>query len=91
MGNELADHRALAQSRLFLQSAKSVAARVEREHRWPAKTLHSEGHRLVDALACLCRRLNHGIRPPLWVAAVLRDYGMTEREQALRDSREAHA
>ena len=27
----------------------------------------------------------------LHVAAVLRDYGMTEREQALRDSREAHA
>ena len=27
----------------------------------------------------------------LHVAAVLRDYGMTEREQAPRDSREAHA
>ena len=27
----------------------------------------------------------------LRVAAVLRDYGMTEREQAPRDSREAHA
>ena len=29
--------------RIFLQSAKSVAARVEREHQWSAKTLHSEG------------------------------------------------
>jgi hypothetical protein len=39
--------------RLFLRSAKPVAARVEREHQWPAETVLSEGHRLVGALASL--------------------------------------
>jgi IS30 family transposase len=39
--------------RLFLRSAKSLAARVEREHQWPAETVLSEGHRLVGALASL--------------------------------------
>src|SRR5882724_11292185 len=34
-------------------SAKPVAARVEREHQWPAETVLSEGHRLVGALASL--------------------------------------
>src|SRR4029077_4712668 len=37
--------------RLFLRSAKPVAARVEREHQWPAQTVLSEGHRLVGAFA----------------------------------------
>src|SRR6478609_4967851 len=37
--------------RLFLRSAKPVAARIEREHQWPAETVLSEGHRLVGALA----------------------------------------
>ena len=32
---------------------KPVAARVEREHQWPAETVLSEGHRLVGALASL--------------------------------------
>src|ERR1700730_10048921 len=36
--------------RLFLRSAKPVAARVEREHQRPAETVLSEGHRLVGAL-----------------------------------------
>ena len=39
--------------RIFLRSAKSVAARVEREHQWPAETVLSEGHRLVGASASL--------------------------------------
>jgi hypothetical protein len=39
--------------RLFLRSAKPVAARIEREHQWPAETVLSEGHRLVGALASL--------------------------------------
>jgi hypothetical protein len=37
--------------RIFLRSAKPVAARVEREHQWPAETVLSKGHRLVGALA----------------------------------------
>ena len=49
--------------RIFLQSAKSVAARVEREHHWPAKTLHSEGRRLVGTPARLvARQLNEAAR-----------------------------
>ena len=39
--------------RIFLRSAKPMAARVEREHQWPAKTVLSKGHRLVGALASL--------------------------------------
>src|ERR1039458_9116582 len=39
--------------RLFLRSAKPVAARVEREHQRPAETVLSEGHRLIGALASL--------------------------------------
>ena len=30
-----------------------MAARIEREHQWPAETVLSEGHRLVGALASL--------------------------------------
>ena len=30
--------------RIFLRSAKPVAARVEREHQWPAQTILSQGH-----------------------------------------------
>jgi len=30
-----------------------VAARVEREHQWPAETVLSKGHRLVGAFASL--------------------------------------
>src|SRR5580692_1408722 len=37
--------------RLFLRSAKPVAARIEREHQWPAETVLSSGHRLVGAFA----------------------------------------
>ena len=37
--------------RIFLRSAKPVAARVKREHQWSAETVLSEGHRLVGALA----------------------------------------
>jgi IS30 family transposase len=39
--------------RLFLRSAKPVAARIEREHQRPAETILSKGHRLVGALASL--------------------------------------
>jgi hypothetical protein len=39
--------------RLLLRSAKPVAARVEREHQWPAETVLSEGHRLVSSLTSL--------------------------------------
>ena len=39
--------------RIFLRSAKPVAARLEREHQWPTETVLSEGHRLVAALAIL--------------------------------------
>ena len=39
--------------RIFLRSAKPVAARFEREHQWPTETVLSEGHRLVVALASL--------------------------------------
>src|ERR1700676_2539936 len=39
--------------RIFLRSAKPVAAWVEREHQWPAEAVLSEGHRLVGALASL--------------------------------------
>jgi protein-serine/threonine kinase len=42
-----------ARPRIFLRSAKPVAARVEREHQWPAEAVLSEGHRLVGALASL--------------------------------------
>src|SRR5204863_7130877 len=38
---------------LLLRSAKPVAARVEREHQWPAETVLSKGHRPVTALASL--------------------------------------
>ena len=31
----------------------AAAARVEREHQWPAETVLSEGHRLVGAFASL--------------------------------------
>jgi IS30 family transposase len=34
---------ALINRRLFLRSAKPVAARVEREHQWPAETVLSKG------------------------------------------------
>src|SRR5579872_4034821 len=37
--------------RLFLRSAKPVAAWIKREHRWPAETVLSSGHRLVGAFA----------------------------------------
>ena len=37
--------------RLFLRSAKPVAAWIEREHQWPAETVLSSGHRLVGAFA----------------------------------------
>jgi hypothetical protein len=37
----------------LLRSAKPVAARVEREHQWPAETVLSEGHRLVSSLTSL--------------------------------------
>ena len=30
--------------RIFLRSAKPVAARVEREHQWPDETVLSSGH-----------------------------------------------
>ena len=56
-GKELTDHRRFTLATnidvLFLRSAKPVAARVEREHQWPAETVLSEGHRLVGALASL--------------------------------------
>ena len=54
-GKELTDHRRFTLATkidvLFLRSAKPVAARVEREHQWPAETVLSKGHRLVGALA----------------------------------------
>ena len=55
-GKELTDHHRFTgdqNRRLFLRSAKPVAARVEREHQWPAETVLSEGHRLVGSLASL--------------------------------------
>jgi len=56
-GKELTDHRRFTLATnidvYFLRSAKPVAARVEREHQWPAATVLSEGHRLVGALASL--------------------------------------
>src|SRR5258708_21889696 len=39
--------------RIFLRSAKPLAARLEREHQWPPETVLSKGHRLVGALASL--------------------------------------
>ena len=55
--------------RLLLRSAKSVAARVEREHQWPAETVLSEGHRLsVHSQAHLnkvARQLNERPRETL--------------------------
>jgi len=54
-GKELTDHRRFTLATkidvYFLRSAKPVAARVEREHQWPAETVLSEGHRLVGAFA----------------------------------------
>ena len=56
-GKELTDSSSLylgdQNRRLFLRSTKPVAARVEREHQWPAETVLSKGHRLVGALASL--------------------------------------
>src|ERR1035441_8596208 len=39
--------------RLLLRSAKSVAARFQREHQWSAETVLSQGNRPVGALASL--------------------------------------
>src|SRR5207244_9287854 len=36
---------------LLLRSAKSMAARFQREHQWPAETVFSERSRLVGVLA----------------------------------------
>src|ERR1019366_7762548 len=39
--------------RLLLRSAKSVAARFQREHQWSDATVLSQGNRLVGALESL--------------------------------------
>src|SRR5437868_15142111 len=49
--------------RIFLRSAKPVAARVEREHQWPAETVLSKGHRLVGPLASLSEQTRASAPP----------------------------
>jgi IS30 family transposase len=53
-GKELTDHRRFTLSTnidvYVCDPSKSLAARVDREHRWPAETVLSKGHRLVGAL-----------------------------------------
>ena len=62
---------------IFLQSSKIPWQRESNANtNGLLKTLPSEGRQLADALACPCRRLNHGIQPPLcWRFQLVRSKG----------------
>src|SRR5258705_1343582 len=49
--------------RIFLRSAKPVAARVEREQQWSTKAVLPEGHRLVGAFASPSEQSGSSAKP----------------------------